>query len=107
MIAAALGWVGTAGTFGAYVLLVQGRWHATSIRYAALNGVAGLLGATASSIYGAWPSAVSNLLWSGVAAHSIVSTYRVRRGALPVGLGEPDADREPRTGDLVVLAAAA
>src|SRR3712207_5847849 len=64
VIAAALGWVGTVGTFGAYVLLSRGRWHPTSIRYAALNGVAGLLGAMGSSLYGAWPSVVSNLLRS-------------------------------------------
>ena len=107
MIAAALGWVGTLGTFGAYVLLSRGLWHATSIRYAALNGVAGLLGAVGSSLYGAWPSVVSNLLWSCVAAHSIVLTYRARRGALPAGPAEPNADPEPRTRDLRVLAPAA
>ena len=107
MIAAALGWVGTVGTFGAYVLLSRGRWHATSLRYAALNGVAGLLGAVGSSLYGAWPSVISNLLWSGLAAHSFVSTYRERRGARPVGPVEPDTDPEPRTGDLPVLARAA
>ena len=107
MIAAALGWVGTVGTFGAYVLLSRGRWHSTSLRYAALNGVAGLLGAIGSSLYGAWPSVVSNLLWSGVAAHSILSTYRERRGARPADPTEPNAAPEPRTGDFPVLARAA
>jgi hypothetical protein len=107
MVAAALGWVGTLGTFGAYVLLSRGLWHATSIRYAALNGVAGLLGAIGSSLYGAWPSVVSNVLWSGVAAQSIVLTYRARRGALPAGPAQPHADPEPQTGDLLVLARAA
>ena len=107
MIAAALGWVGTVGTIGAYVLLSRGLWHATSLRYAALNGVAGLLGALGSSLYGAWPSVVSNLLWSGVAAHSIVLTYRERRGARGAGSAEPDTDPELRTGDLLVLSRAA
>ena len=107
MIAAALGWVGTVGTFGAYVLLSRGLWHATSIRYAALNGVAGLLGAIGSSLYGAWPSVVSNMLWSGVAAHSIVMIYRERRAAQGAGLVEPNTDPEPRTGDVLVLARAA
>ena len=104
MVAAVLGWIGTVGTFGAYVLLSRGLWHATSIRYAALNGVAGLLGAIGSSLYGAWPSVVSNLLWTGVATCSIVSTCCERRGARPV---EPNTKAEPRTGDAPVLARAA
>ena len=107
MVAAVLGWVGTVGTFGAYVLLSRGLWHATSIRYAALNGVAGLLGAIGSSLYGAWPSVVSNLLWSGVATCSIVSTYRERRGARRAVPAELDTDTEPRTSDVPVLARAA
>ena len=108
MVAAALGWVGTIGTIGAYVLLSRGLWHATSIRYAALNGVAGLLGAVGSSLYGAWPSVASNLLWSAVAAHSIVATRRERRVARPDERPvAPDTDLEPRSGDVPVLARAA
>jgi hypothetical protein len=107
MIAATLGWVGTVGTFGAYVLLSRGLWHATSIRYAALNGVAGLLGAIGSSLYGAWPSVVSNLLWAGVASHSIVLTYRERRGARPSDPVELITQPEPRAGEVPVLARAA
>jgi len=106
MVAAVLGWVGTVGTFGAYVLLSRGLWHATSLRYAALNGVAGLLGAIGSSLYGAWPSAVSNLLWAGVAAYSILLTCRERR-ARRAGALTAVADPEPRTGELLVLAQAA
>jgi hypothetical protein len=107
MIGAALGWVGTVGTFGAYVLLSRGLWHPTSLRYAALNGLAGLLGAIGSSLYGAWPSVVSNLLWSGVAAHSIVRTVRARRRTRPPGTDEHHTDPEPRTSDMPVLARAA
>lgn len=108
MVAAALGWVGTIGTIGAYVLLSRGLWHATSIRYAALNGVAGLLGAVGSSLYGAWPSVVSNLLWSAVAAHSIVATRRERRDARPhTDPAAHPADLGPREGDVPVLARAA
>ena len=111
MIAAALGWVGTVGTFGAYVLLSRGLWHATSLRYATLNGLAGLLGAVGSSLYGAWPSVVSNMLWSGVAAHSIASTYRERRAAQLAGptvlYTDTHTDPEPRAAGLPVLARAA
>jgi hypothetical protein len=107
MFGAALGWVGTMGTFGAYVLLSRGLWHATSVRYAALNGVAGLLGAIGSSLYGAWPSVVSNVLWSGVAAHSILLTCSERRGVRRADLGQPNTDPEPRTADVLVLTRAA
>ncbi len=78
MIAAAMGWIGTVGTIGAYVMLSRGRWHSASLRYAALNGIGGLLAAGASAAYGAWPSVVSNLLWSGVALHSAIVTMRER-----------------------------
>lgn len=108
MIAALLGWIGTFGTIGAYLLLSRGHWHATSIRYAALNGVGGLLGAAGSSIYGAWPSVFSNLIWSAVAAQSIAMTYRERRrAAAPVVELHPDPEPEPPTGELPVLARAA
>jgi hypothetical protein len=78
MIAAAMGWIGTFGTIGAYVMLSRGSWHSASLRYAALNGVGGLLGAAASAAYGAWPSVASTLLWSGVAVHSAIVTLRSR-----------------------------
>ena len=107
MIAAALGWVGTLGTFGAYVLLSRGQWHPNSLRYAALNGIAGLLGAAGSTLYGAWPSVVSNLLWSAVAAHSIVGTSRERRAARTARSADLATDPEPATGDAAVPARAA
>ena len=78
MIAAAMGWIGTFGTIGAYVMLSRGSWHSASLRYAALNGVGGLLAAAASAAYGAWPSVASNLLWSLVALHSAIATLRER-----------------------------
>lgn len=107
MIAAVLGWVGTLGTIGAYALLSRGRWHATSLRYAALNGAGGLLGAAGSSLYGAWPSVASNLLWSCLAAQSLVMTWRQRRAARPAAVAVLDPDPEPPTGELPVLARAA
>src|SRR6478735_1040405 len=81
MIAAAMGWIGTVGTIGAYVMLSRGRWQAASLRYAAVNGLGGLLAGTASAAYGAWPSVASNVLWSAVALHSAVTTLHERRAA--------------------------
>jgi hypothetical protein len=110
MIAAAMGWIGTVGTIGAYVMLSRGRWHSTSLRYAALNGIGGLLGASASAAYGAWPSVTSNLLWSCVALHSAVVTVRERRAqriAVVTRLPVIPSDPEPPTGPQPVLLSAA
>jgi hypothetical protein len=106
MIAAALGWFGTVGTIGAYVLLSRGHWHATSLRYAALNGLGGVLGAAGSCLYGAWPSVASNLLWSCVATHSLVLTYRERRLDRLTGLERLASDPQPPSGQLEVARAA-
>ena len=109
MIAAAMGWIGTVGTIGAYVMLSRGRWQAASLRYAALNGLGGLLAATASAAYGAWPSVASNLLWSAVALHSAVTTLHARhleRIAVVVELPARASDPEPPTGPQPVLLAA-
>ena len=82
MIAAAMGWIGTVGSIGAYVALSRGRWHATSLRYSALNALAGALAGTASLLYGAWPSVGANVVWTAIAVHSLLATLRVRWPAL-------------------------
>lgn len=76
-MAAALGWIGTVGTFAAYLLLWRGRIASDSVSYALMNTIGGLLGGTASAVYGAWPSVASNVVWAAVGAHSI--TVAVRR----------------------------
>ncbi len=110
MIAAAMGWMGALGTIGAYMMLSRGRWHSASLRYAAVNGIGGLLGASASAAYGAWPSVASNLLWSCVALHSTVVTMyerRPRRIAAVAQLPVRQTDPEPPTGPQPVLLDAA
>ena len=97
MIAAAMGWIGTVGTIGAYVMLSRGSWTSSSLRYAALNCAGGVLGAVASSVYGAWPSVASNVIWSGVAAQSILVTVRDRRAGArtPVVALAPEPEPVP------------
>lgn len=110
MIAAAMGWIGTVGTISAYVMLSRGHWHSASLRYAALNGIGGLLAATASAAYGAWPSVASSLLWSCVALHSAVATLHQRHTraiAAAEQLPVRPADPEPPTGPQPVLLDAA
>jgi hypothetical protein len=79
MIAAALGWMGTVGTITAYLMLSKGHLRSESLRYGVLNFAGGLFGATATALYGAWPSVVSNVVWALVALHSVLTTVRARR----------------------------
>jgi len=110
MIAAVMGWIGTIGSISAYLLLSRGRWQATSLRYSALNGAAGLLGGAASAVYGAWPSLASNVLWAGIAIQAAARTLHERRAqahAVVSRLPVVDHDPEPPTGPQPVLAEAA
>jgi hypothetical protein len=108
MIALAMGWIGTVGSIAAYVLLSRGTWSATSLRYSALNGLAGIVAGCASAAYGAWPSVGSNLLWTGIAAHSALTTLRTRRRAhlSAVETAPANPDPEPPAQSHPVLAAA-
>ena len=91
MLSAALGWLGMAGTFVAYLLLWRGRVASESLTYATLNAVGGLLGGTGSVLYGAWPSAASNFVWAAIGLHSIVVSVGTRTAA---AAGSPDPDVE-------------
>lgn len=108
MIASAMGWIGTMGSISAYVLLSRGRWDATSLRYSALNGVAGVLAGGASVVYGAWPSVGANVIWTAVAVHSAATTLHARRSNLATvaPVQALDFDPEPPTGPQPTLAAA-
>ena len=81
MLAAVMGWIGTLGTIGAYVMLSRGYVSPTSIRYGVLNLVGGLLGASGSAAYGAWPSVASNLVWA-VVAYAFDVAFDVKYGYL-------------------------
>ena len=109
MITAVMGWMGTAGSLAAYLLLSHGKWHATSLRYSALNALAGALAATASAVYGAWPSVGANVLWALIASHVGLTTLRERRVRRLVAvdrLPSPDHDTDPPTGPQPSLVAA-
>ncbi|GER23053.1 hypothetical protein NCCP1664_15490 [Zafaria cholistanensis] len=84
MLAAALGWLGTAGTFLAYAMLWKGRLTSESRLYAVLNMAGGLMAGSACALYGAWPGAASNFAWAALGIHSMVRTSRRRPAAAPV-----------------------
>jgi len=81
LVAAALGWLGTVGTFVAYILLVRGRITAASTSYAAMNLGGSVFAGTASFVYHAWPSVASNVVWGAVGVHTLLVTLK-RRAAL-------------------------
>lgn len=72
-----VGWAGAAVTIGAYALVTNGRVSPSSVAYQGLNigGAAALaLSATAS---GAWPSAVTNLIWIAIGIQAVLSLKHV------------------------------
>lgn len=81
MLEAILGWVGTAGSLVAYMLLVRGYLAARSRVYLGMNATAAMLAGTASLIYGAWPSAASNFLWVCMSVYPAVVDMSRGRGA--------------------------
>lgn len=78
LVAAALGWLGTVGTFIAYILLVRGRITPASSSYAAMNVLGGVFCGSASVVYHAWPSVASNFVWSAVGIHTLLVSLRRR-----------------------------
>lgn len=66
-----LGWTGAVAVLVGYALVIRCPDAASGRRYTALN-VAGSAGLAASgAVHAAWPSAVLNLLWLGLAVHSL------------------------------------
>ncbi|MBB6627026.1 hypothetical protein H5V45_06790 [Nocardioides sp. KIGAM211] len=61
-----LGWVGMALLIGAYALVTAGRVHASGLPFQLMNLFGGGFLMVNSAYYGAWPSAVLNLVWVGI-----------------------------------------
>lgn len=101
MVAAALGWTGTIGVLAAFMLHSTGRMSSLSVRYAVLNTVGGAISGAACVLYGAIPSAFSNLVWTVFAGRALVVALRARRTAWVVGR----ADERALEADDAVLAA--
>lgn len=73
-----LGWVGTLGTFVAYVLMLRGTWSPSTRSYLTLNATGGLLAAGGALAYGAWPSFASNIVWGLMGAYGLYATFKRR-----------------------------
>jgi len=71
-----LGWVGMALLVGAYALVTAGRIHGTGLPFQLMNLFGGGFLMVNSAYYGAWPSAVLNLVWV------VIGTVGLARAAL-------------------------
>jgi hypothetical protein len=43
----------------------------SSLKYASMNALGGVLAGTASALYGAWPGAAANFVWAVVGIHTL------------------------------------
>lgn len=71
LIIEVIGWTGMALYVVAYALVSSGRTSGTSLQYQFMN-LAGAVGVAANAVYyGAYPSAVVNVIWFAIAAATL------------------------------------
>ncbi len=76
-----VGWAGAVAVLVAYAMVIRTPAAVTGAPYLALNlaGSAGL--AVSGAAHAAWPSAVLNMLWLGLALHGFRTSRAARRAA--------------------------
>lgn len=101
LIGTALGWIGTIGTFSAYVLIWRGWVDPSAKRYSFLNAAGGFMASAGALAYGAWPAVASNLVWGLIGVQGLLVALRRRstaRGAEELAPG-PAAPQLPSARD--------
>jgi len=78
------GWVGMALLLGAYALVTAGRLPGTGLAFQVMNLVGGALLMVNSAYYGAWPSAVLNLVWVLIGSVGL-ARFALKRAGAPAG----------------------
>jgi len=88
-----VGWIGMALLIGAYGLVTAAKILGTSLQFQLMNLVGGGALMVNSAYYGAWPSAVLNMVWVVIGVVGLLRSGRVkeRRELL-------DAVDQPRSG---------
>lgn len=77
-IGVTLGWVGTVGTFSAYILIWRGWADSTALHYSLLNAAGGFMAGAGAFAYGAWPAFASNFVWGLIGLLGVVTALRRR-----------------------------
>lgn len=90
LIGTMLGWLGTAGTFTAYLMISRGWMTAETLGYALLNTIGGFLGAAGAFTYGAWPALVSNAVWGLLGACGLIGRLRKHHATTAPILAAPN-----------------
>lgn len=73
---ATLGWIGAATMLVAYILVSRGALAGDSLRYQALNMVGSILLMVNCAVTGAWPSAITNLVFLLVGVNVVLTVKR-------------------------------
>jgi len=73
-----LGWAGALALLVAYTLVSARRLEADAVAYQLPNALGSTLLIVNTIYYGAYPSATLNLLWVGVAVHTLWRRWRGR-----------------------------
>lgn len=73
------GWIGMALLIGAYALVTAGWLHGPGLTFQLMNLIGGGALMVNSAYYGAWPSAVLNLVWVAI---GLVGLTRARLSAV-------------------------
>jgi hypothetical protein len=89
-----VGWLGMALLIGAYALVTTGRILGPSLTFQLMNLFGGAALMVNSAYYGAWPSAVLNVVWVVI---GVVGLVRARRRPAPVA-DDPAEATEARSG---------
>jgi hypothetical protein len=105
-----VGWVGAAGTVGAYALVSRGSLDASSMRFQAINVVGGGLLAISALTAGSWPSFLSNLIWMYFGVHALVRSRQALYAAVAgrvrnLRMHRDQRPTDPGSADEVLLAA--
>ncbi|MFQ5490872.1 MAG: hypothetical protein ACE5GE_09145 [Phycisphaerae bacterium] len=67
-----LGWVGAGLLLLAYAMVSAERWRGGSFKFQSLNVAGSVLLIVNTVHYGAYPSAVVNAVWIGIAVYTLV-----------------------------------
>lgn len=75
---AVIGWAGAALLLYGYAMVSSSRMSGDGLPYQLIN-LAGALGLMINSAYqGAWPSAILNVVWTGIGVAALIKLSRVK-----------------------------
>ncbi len=71
-----IGWLGSAAVIVAYVLVSMNRLRGDAVAYQLLNLIGGIFLALNTAYLGAYPSAIVNLMWIGIAIFALARSRK-------------------------------